>query len=139
VTSAQTRLAIQAEMARGDEGLDEASLLLDGGKFAGSVSRAYYGAFHYARAMLLASGEEPRTHGGITRLIQRNYVVTGRMTPETAALLSRLQTFRQEADYTAEFVISPDMARVELEGARAFVEAARAVLIADGWREAAPR
>jgi uncharacterized protein (UPF0332 family) len=126
VTSAQTRLAIQAEMARGDEGLDEASLLLDGGKFAGSVSRAYYGAFHYARAMLLASGEEPRTHGGITRLIQRNYVVTGRMTPE-------------EADYTAEFVISPDMARVELEGARAFVEAARAVLIADGWREAAPR
>jgi uncharacterized protein (UPF0332 family) len=133
VTGDQKRGAIDAELSRGDEALEEATLLLAADKHAGAVSRAYYGAFHYARALLLTIGEEPRTHGGLTRLLQSNFARSGRLAPEKAALLSRLMTFRQDADYTAEFVFTAAMAREELANARTFVDAAREILVADGW------
>ena len=90
MTGDQKKTAILAEVRRGDESFEEAELLLAAAKLAGAVSRAYYGAFHHARALLLTVGEEPRTHGGLTRLLQSNFTRTGRIAPETAALLSRL-------------------------------------------------
>lgn len=139
MTDDQKRAALAAEVARGDDAVEEAELLRQAGKLAGAVSRAYYGAFHYARALLLALGEEPRTHGGLTRLLQRELVRGGRMTPEVAALLSRLMTFRQDADYTAEYVFTPSMAQQGVTDARTFVAAARAILAADGWLTTPPR
>jgi uncharacterized protein (UPF0332 family) len=133
VTEDQKRVSIRAEVTRGDESVDEAQILLAAGRLAGAVSRAYYGAFHYARALLLTIGEEPRSHGGLTRLLQSNFTRSGRLAPETAALLSRLMTFRQDADYTAEFVFTRAMAEQEVENARTFVAAAKSILAADGW------
>ena len=97
------------------------------------MSRAYYGAFHYARALLLTVGEEPRSHGGLSRLLQANFVRPGRLAPEVAGLLSRLMSVRQEADYTAEYVFTAAMASEEVGDAARFVAAARAILVADGW------
>jgi uncharacterized protein (UPF0332 family) len=133
VTEDQKRAAILAELARGNDAIEEAELLLQAGKLAGAVSRAYYGAFHHARALLLSADEEPRSHGGLTRLLQSNFVRTGRVAPEDAALLSRLMSLRQDADYTAEYVFTAPMAASELDDARRFVAAVRAVLAADGW------
>jgi uncharacterized protein (UPF0332 family) len=133
VTSDQKRAAVLAEVTRGDDAVEEARLLLDAGKLAGAISRAYYGAFHYARALVLTAGEEPRTHGGLSRLLQANFVRTGRLAPEVAALLSRLMSLRQDADYTAEYVFTLGMAQKELSDAQLFVIAARALLVEDGW------
>jgi uncharacterized protein (UPF0332 family) len=133
VTDDQKRAAVAAELARGDDAVEEAELLLGAGKLAGSVSRAYYGAFHYARALLLSVGEQPRTHAGLTRVLQRDFARAGRMPPEVAALLSRLMTFRQDADYTAEYVFTVGMAQQGLADARAFIASARVILVTDGW------
>ena len=57
------------------------------------------------------------------------------MAAETAALLSRLMTFRQDADYAAEYVFTAAMAAQGLEDARTFVAASQAILVADGWME----
>jgi uncharacterized protein (UPF0332 family) len=133
VTEDQVRAAVLGEIARGDDAIEEATLLLDAGKLAGAISRAYYGAFHYARALLLTVGEEPRTHGGLSRLLQANFVRTGRMAPEVASLLSRLMTLRQDADYTVEYVFTPKMASEDLAQTRVFAAAARAILVAGGW------
>lgn len=122
-----------AEVARGDDAVEEAALLLSAGKLAGAVSRAYYGAFHHARALLLTVGEEPRRYRGASRLLQRDFVASGRLAPEVAALLSRLMTFRQDADYTAEYVFTPAMAQQADDDARTFVSAARAILAGAGW------
>jgi uncharacterized protein (UPF0332 family) len=73
LTDDQKRAAISAEVARGDEALAEAEILLVANRLAGAVSRAYYGAYHYARGLLLTLGEEPRSHGGLTRLLQREF------------------------------------------------------------------
>jgi uncharacterized protein (UPF0332 family) len=134
VTDEQKGTAIAAEIARGDDALEEAELLLGAGKLAGSISRAYYAAFHFARALLLGVGEEPRTHAGLVRRLQAAFVRTGKLDPEIGALLSTLMTLRQDADYTAEYVFTEPMARGRVEDARRFVIAARALLVAGGWR-----
>ena len=91
MTDDQKRAALAAELARGDDAIEEAELLVGAGKLAGAVSRAHYGAFHHARTL--------------------DVVRAGRLPPEVAALLSRLMTFRQDADYTAEYVFTLAMAQ----------------------------
>ncbi len=116
---------IAAEVVRGDESLESAELLLAAGKFADAVSRAYYPAFHYARALLLTVGEEARSHAGLERLLHRDIVRQGKLDPDVARLLSRLQKFRLDADYTAEFVFTSTGAAEEVAAARTFVNEAR--------------
>jgi len=65
------------------------------------VSRAYYAAFHYARALLLTVGLEPKTHRGVVDLVVEHFERPGRLAPEIASALARLQTFRGLADYDA--------------------------------------
>ncbi|HEY8079443.1 MAG TPA: HEPN domain-containing protein [Labilithrix sp.] len=128
MTGDNKRKNIEAETRRGDESLDSARILLGAGKHADAISRAYYAAFHYARALVLLTGEEPRTHGGLERLLHRDVVQPGLLAPDIAKLFSRLLKFRQDADYTAEFVFSANGAAEELAAAEAFVTAARAIL-----------
>jgi uncharacterized protein (UPF0332 family) len=119
---------IAIETARGDDSLESARILLAAGKYADSVSRAYYGAFHYARALLLSDGEEAQTHGGLTRLLHRDFVRAGKLNADIARLFSRLQNFRQDADYSAEIVFTLNAAAEELAAAEQFIQAAREIL-----------
>jgi uncharacterized protein (UPF0332 family) len=136
LTGDNKRRNIAAEIARGDESLESARILLAAGKHADAVSRAYYGAFHFARALLLTLPEEPRTHGGVERLLQRDFVRPGALDPDTGKLFSRLQKFRQDADYSAEFVFTESGAAEEVLAATRFIAAARAILDAGGWSAA---
>ena len=133
MTEDQTRRSIAAEVARGDDALKSADLLLGAGQLADAVSRAYYAALHYGRALLLTFGEEPRTHGGLERLLQRDFVRTGKLAPEVGACFSRLMSFRQNADYVAEYVFTEGLAREQMENARTFLAAASALLRAGSW------
>jgi uncharacterized protein (UPF0332 family) len=78
-------------------------------------------------------GEEARTHGGLERMLQRDLVREGKLDPEVARLFSRLQKFRLDADYDAEFVFTAQGASEELGAARSFVGEARTILTAGGW------
>ncbi len=133
MTGDSRRKNIASEVRRGDESLESAELLLAAGKLADAVSRAYYAAFHYARALLLTLGEEARTHAGIERLLHRDLVREGAFDPEVARLFSRLQKYRQDADYTAEFMFTVAGAAEEVAAARAFVAEARVRLRSGGW------
>jgi uncharacterized protein (UPF0332 family) len=133
VTDEQKRAAILAEVVRGRDALRAAEALLGLALFADAVSRAYYAAYHHACALLLSVGEEPKTHGGVHRLVQRDFVRTRKLSPEVGHLLSRLQTYRQSADYTAEYVFTAETAREEIAGASTFIGASVAVLQQEGW------
>ena len=86
--------------------MQSAELLLAANMFADAVSRAYYGAFHYARALLLMLGEEPVTHAGVERLLHRDVVRAGILSADVARQFARLQKMRLDADYTSEFVFT---------------------------------
>lgn len=133
MTNENRKKNIAVELARGNDALDSARILLAAGKFADCVSRAYYAAFHYARALLLTAGEETRTHAGLERLVQREFVRTGKLDADVARLLSPLQKYRQDADYAAEFVFTRAGAEEELRAAETFTGAVRDLLARDGW------
>ena len=133
MTGENRKKNIVAAVRRGDESLRSARILLEAGQHADAVSRAYYAAFHYARALLLTLGEEARTHGGLDRLLQRDLVREGHLDPDVARLLSRLMQFRLEADYTAEYVFTEHGATEELDAATRFVAEAQRVLRTGDW------
>jgi uncharacterized protein (UPF0332 family) len=133
VTNENQRRNIADEVARAEDALKSADILQQAGQHADAVSPAYYGCFHYARALLLMHGEEPRRHGGIDRLLQRDLVSTGKLAPEIARNFARLQQYRLHADYTAGYAFTAATAADELDTARVFCVAARTLLVAEGW------
>ncbi len=133
MTDENQRANIAVEIARAERALRSARLLCDAGEAADAVSRAYYAALHYARALLLTRATEPRTHRGVLRLISRDFVRTGQLSPDTAAALSKLEKQRLEADYSAELVFTDAEATTELAAATSFIDAVTGILRRDGW------
>lgn len=107
-------------------------MLLGAGDHADAVSRAYYGAFYYARALLLSEGIEPRRHASVDRLVQRDFVRAGKLDADIGGDLSRLRALRQSADYSAEHVFTEKATTESVEMARRFAAAVRAGLNAAG-------
>jgi uncharacterized protein (UPF0332 family) len=131
VTREQKKLAIDSEIARGRDSLQAARLLLTSELHADAVSRAYYAALHFARALLLLNSEEPRTHSGVLRLLSRDFVREKRLDPELARQLSLLEKQRSDADYTAEMVFTRQGAEAALCAAELFIDAATRILAED--------
>ena len=118
------------EAALGDDALRAAEALLGLGLHNDAVSRAYYAAFHYARALLLVEDLEPKTHRGALSLLQRHYGGDARLSQDALSRIARLQTFRGLADYDASDRLPAARAEEEVSSAQAFVAEARAVLAA---------
>jgi uncharacterized protein len=118
----------RAEAVLGDDALRAAQVLLQLGLYNDAVSRAYYAAFHYARALLLLDGLEPKTHRGVVALLLERYERTGRLEPGSVSILARLQTFRDLADYGGSGRIARDRAESEVAAAQSFVQTAQALL-----------
>ncbi|MBW4053400.1 MAG: HEPN domain-containing protein [Proteobacteria bacterium] len=70
-----------------------------------AVNRAYYAMFNISRAALLNAGipegDLPRTHRGISEAFRQHAVLTGKVDAELASALSRAESLRLMADYTA--------------------------------------
>lgn len=132
----QRKQAIMIALGRGDAALRSADILVEAGQHADAASRAYCAAFHYARALYLTLGREAGSHPELERGIQQSFVRPGKLAPDTAASLSRLHTFRQNADYVAEYVFTDAMARDLVNAARVFINAARGLLKVGHWIDA---
>jgi len=113
----------RAEMARGCEALEEARVLLREGLFNGSVSRAYYAAYHWTSALLLTKGLEPKTHRGKIQLLSLHFVKPGLLADQDAAQLSRLEDFRELGDYSAGVSFTEEDAAKAVQRAEAFIAA----------------
>ena len=116
------------EMMRAKEVLAEAQHLLTGGFYNGVVTRAYYAAFHGARALLITRGLESKTHRGVIQLFNLHFVKDGPFPGEVANHLSHLETYRELSDYTAIAQFTKDQAREELARAEAFIATCRPLI-----------
>lgn len=94
------------EAALGDDALRAAEAVLALRPNNDAVSRAYYAAFHHARALLLLEGLEPKSHRGLFALLERHFA--GRLSSEALSRFARLQTFRGLADYDARDRLSSE-------------------------------
>jgi len=116
------------EARRGDEVLNAARHLLSYGFYNDAVSRAYYAAFHWARALLFTRGLESKTHRGVIQLLNLHFVKDGPLSTQVAEHLSRLETYRELSDYTAIAQFTETQTRAELARAEAFIAACRSLI-----------
>lgn len=116
------------EARRGDEVLNAARHLLSYGFYNDAVSRAYYAAFHWARALLFTRGLEAKTHRGVIQLLHLHFIKDGPLSTQVAEHLSHLETYRELSDYTAVTQFTEAQTREELARAEAFIAACRSLL-----------
>lgn len=117
MTGAGRAEAAREETARADEELRAAKALLAAGLHRIAVTRAYFAAFHMARAVLYSANLEPRSHEGVIHLLSLHFVKSGKLSVEDGRALARLQKYRGEADYGDAFVIDEAAARDDLRTA----------------------
>jgi uncharacterized protein (UPF0332 family) len=128
VTNDNKKAHIAAELARCDESLRAAEILLHAALFHDAESRLYYAAYHAAIALLLTQGLEPRSHSGVANLLGLHFVKTGRLDADDARLFARLQKYRVEADYSADFALTNEAIDEDLAACRGFVARVRAAI-----------
>ena len=124
---------VAEEMARGHETFRAAEALFKLGLFNDAVSRAYYAAYHWAKALLLTKGMESKTHRGVVQLVGLHFVREGLLPPEAATLLSQLEDAREMGDYTPSAHFTETNAREMIGRAKDFLESCRPVLAA--WQD----
>lgn len=125
--------AVASEWGRAEEALAEAEILHGAGKPVGTVSRAYYAAFHAAQALLFTLGLQPKTHQGVRSLLGLHLVRTGKLPAEQARALAYAATDREDADYdTGAFFRREDADRA-LQRSKEFLAVAKRILTNDGW------
>jgi len=127
VNAANRKQNADREALLGDDALRAAEALLSLALYNDAVSRAYYAAFHHARALLLLDGLEPKSHRGVLALLERHFEAAGRLSKEAVSRFARLQTFRGLADYDARDRLPKDRAEAEVASAGEFVREAREV------------
>ncbi len=115
------------ELRRAERAVADARLLLDAGSVLGAVGRAYYAAFHAARAILWSVGLEARTHKGTLSLLRQHFVHSGRLHADQARLVAQLQADREDAEYSLYPALTADHAAEDIDKATRFIEEARRI------------
>jgi uncharacterized protein (UPF0332 family) len=119
-------MTVPGLMARAEKELAAARLLAHGGFAAQAVSRAYYGAFYAAEAVLLELGETRSKHSGVVAAFVRLVVQPEGIDADAGRLLRSLFDRRAQADYS-EAAVPPEEAAAAIDDAETVILAAAAL------------
>lgn len=119
---------VEASLKRTDECLKGAKILLKEGELHGAVSRAYYGVFHAAKAILYTKGIKAKTHSGARALFGEYIIKPGIIGKEFADILRNLFNARQLSDYEVYAELDRDEVQMLLTQAEKFLGAVREIL-----------
>ncbi len=120
------------EIERANEALVAAEELLKLRLNNDAISRSYYAAYHWARAVLFTKGLESKTHRGTNQLLGLHFVREGALPEEATRLLAQLEDQREASDYTASVRFTEEEARDAVARTRAFIEYCRPLLSGGG-------
>lgn len=126
------RLNISIEWEKAKEAFKEARVLFDQNLAGGSISRAYYAAFHAGKALLLSLGLEIRSHQALGKLFSLHFVKTQKLDAKYSRILSKAQKYREEADYSSEFVFTLQDAKERIDEISEFLKAVENFLKKEG-------
>jgi uncharacterized protein (UPF0332 family) len=133
VTEENKRLNIRFEWDKSTESLKEVDALMKSGLWAATVSRAYYGVFYLARALVFSMGLEARSHGGLVHLLSANLVRAGKFPADLVRIFSRMQRQREDADYQTALTFDESTAIEARESFIKFRTAVEEYLVKEGF------
>lgn len=118
---------VQALIAQAEEDLEAAQFNLHGGYVRTAVNRAYYAAFHIARAALLTLNISPKSHKGVKVMFDQHFIETGSVEREIGKILGYSESARLRADYDAFSVFDQRSAEDLVSDVTVFVKATKAL------------
>ena len=114
----------QALLDKAARSFQAAGTLLELGSADFAASRAYYGCFYIAQAMLLSRGQRFSSHAQVVAQYGLIFARTDELDRRFHQLLLRAFKIRQLADYQVEVAIEKEAAIDLIEGGREFHKAA---------------
>lgn len=104
------------------ETLKAAEVTFANGFYETSINRSYYAVFYAANALLMKKGIKTKTHKGIVKKFNLEYIHNDNFDKDLGRILSKLQKERIKADY--DFYLKPteNKAKKDLNDARRFIE-----------------
>ena len=118
----------QSLMVQVRESIAAAKLLHEQGFHAFAASRAYYGMFYAAEAILLEKGITSAKHGGVHSAFGEHFVKTGLVPREYHRYLLRGLEVRHAADDGKSKTVTPEEAAVQLSNAEKFAALADQII-----------
>ena len=125
MTSEDRRPTIEAWLAKADQALADATLLLAHESLTGTMNRCYYAMFDAASGLVIRDGLALHKHGPVISHIHREYVKADRISKELGRALLAAFDRRGEADYHVMVRFSLGEVSELLDQARRFVAEVR--------------
>lgn len=119
---------IAANLERGEQSIQAAKDLSAKGYYDFAASRAYYGAFYGATAVLLNEGLDFSKHSGVIASIHQRFVKTGKLSMERGKDLNWLFEIRNVGDYGGTAHVSQPQAERAIQAAESFLKAIKSLL-----------
>jgi uncharacterized protein (UPF0332 family) len=116
---------VHAYLEKAVRSFDAAELLLANENADFAASRAYYGCFYVAEALLSDEGLSVSTHAGVIGEYGRLFARTGRLDRRFHRLLNRSFQARQSADYDMDFDLDDAEVREMIVEGEAFLGTAK--------------
>ena len=113
---------IETLIGKAKRRLDAASRLIEEGFYEDAVSRAYYGMYFAAKALLLKKDITVKTHKGLLSKFGLEFVEKGVVEKYYGRALRIAEELREEADYSISRDISEEEAESIVEDAERFLE-----------------
>jgi len=126
MTGLSEEMAANLERAR--QSIDVAKEPVGKGYHDFAASRAYYGAFYAATAVLLGAGLEMSKHSGVIASIHQRFVKTGKLSEEQGKDLNWLFELRGVGDYGGTAHVSGQQAEQAIKTAESFLEVIKSLL-----------
>jgi uncharacterized protein (UPF0332 family) len=114
----------QAYLDKAERSFRAAQTLAREGSYDFAASRAFYGCFYVAEALLLTRGQRFSSHAQVIGQYGFLFARTGAMDPSFHQLLLRAFKIRQLADYQIEVAIAAEVVDDLVAGGFSFLEAA---------------
>ena len=120
---------VSIQIEKGKEKLDAAKVLLREGFIDDAISRAYYGVFHAASAVLLAEGITVDSHSGLKTMFGLHFIKTGKIDKKYGRWLNRLKDERENGDYDIFTSFDREDAENSITEAEEFIQEMKRYLI----------
>ena len=88
--------------------LIDADAAIASGRWNMAANRIYYSVFYAVSTLFVKDGHTIKSHRGAKSILNKDYVLTGRVTQKDSMFFSQLETLRDKADYNVSFLATEE-------------------------------
>ena len=103
------------------EDLKASEILYRENLYKSANNRAYYSIFHSIKAILATKPIDFKKHKDVIAYFNKNYIHTEIFPKNLGRKISDASKIREDSDYEDEFVVNPEITKIQIETARELI------------------